>query len=45
MLVVKLMGVEHENVVFHIFPYTSDGKSSTSYFTKPAESITDWDLF
>jgi hypothetical protein len=44
-LAIHLLGVEHDDIVCRLFPYTFLGKSSTWYFSLPAGSITDWDSF
>jgi hypothetical protein len=44
-LSVKLMNVEHEDVVCRLFPYTFEGKSSTWYFSLRQGSITRWNAF
>jgi hypothetical protein len=44
-LAIHILGVEHDDVVCGIFPYTFLGKSSTWYFILPVESIIDWDSF
>jgi hypothetical protein len=45
MLVVRLMNVEHEDVVCRHFPYTFEGKASTWYFYLRQGSITIWNAF
>ena len=45
MLAVRLLDVEHEDVVCRIFPYTFEGKASTWYFSLTAGSITSWNEF
>ena len=45
MLAVRLLDVEHEDVVCRIFPYTFEGKASTWYFSLTAGSITSWKEF
>ena len=40
MLAVRLLDVEHEDVVCRLFPYTFEGKASTWYFSLTAGSIT-----
>jgi hypothetical protein len=44
-LVVNMRGVEHENIVCRLFPYTLEKESSTWYFSLQANSITNWDTF
>jgi hypothetical protein len=44
-LAIRLLGVQHEDVVCRLFPYTFSGKASTWYFNLPAGSITDFDSF
>jgi hypothetical protein len=44
-LVLRLMNVQHENVVCRIFPYTFDNSASTWYFNLPVGSITSWTKF
>jgi hypothetical protein len=45
MLAFNLRGIEHEDVVCRIFPYTFEGEASTWYLSLQANSITDWDTF
>ena len=45
MLAVRLLDVEHEDVVCRLFPYTFEGKASTWYFSLTAGSITSWNEF
>jgi len=40
-LAMHLLGVEHDNVVCKLFPYTFSGKSSTWYFSLHVGSIAD----
>jgi hypothetical protein len=44
-LVVRLMNVQHEDVVCRLFPHTFENKSSTWYFNLAAGSITSWEAF
>jgi len=44
-LAVSLMGVQHEDVVCRLFPYTFEGKTSTWYFALPQGIITRWNDF
>jgi hypothetical protein len=39
------MNVQHEDVVFNIFPYTFENSASTWYFNLPIGSITSWMKF
>jgi hypothetical protein len=39
------MNVEHEDVVYRLFPYTFENKVSTWYYSLPIGSITSWDDF
>ena len=41
-LVVQTLNVEHEYVVFHLFPLTFEGNESTWYFSLVQGSITNW---
>jgi hypothetical protein len=45
MLAVRLMNVQHEDVVCRLFPYTFENKSSTWYFSLAQASITSWNAF
>ena len=45
MLAVRLLDVEHEDVVCRLFPYTFEGKASTWYFSLTTGSITNWNEF
>jgi hypothetical protein len=45
MLVVRLRNVEHEDVVWKIFPYTFEGNASTWYFVQQPQTIISWDRF
>ena len=40
-----LQVVEHEDVVCRLFPHTLKGKAASWYFSLPANSITNWDIF
>jgi hypothetical protein len=44
-LAIKLMNVQHEDVVCRIFPYTFENSASTWYFKLPIGSITSWTKF
>jgi hypothetical protein len=44
-LAIRLMNVQHEDVVCRIFPYTFENSSSTWYFNFPVGSITSWTKF
>jgi hypothetical protein len=44
-LVIRLMNVQHEDVVCRIFPYTFEKSSSTWCFNLPVGSITSWTKF
>jgi hypothetical protein len=44
-LVVKLMNVQHEDIVCRLFPYTFENSASTWYFNLPVGSITSWMKF
>jgi len=39
------MNVQHEDVVYRIFPYTFDNSASTWYFNPSVGSITNWTKF
>jgi hypothetical protein len=45
MLAVRLMNMEHEDVVCRLFPYTFEGKASTWYLCLTQGSITRWNDF
>ena len=45
MLAVRLLHIEHEDVVCRLFPYTFEGKASTWYFSLTVGSITSWNEF
>lgn len=45
MLDIRLLNVEHEDVVCSLFPFTLDGKASTWYFSLTPGSIHSWDYF
>jgi hypothetical protein len=40
-LTIHFLGVEHNDIICRLFPYTFLGKSSTWYFNLPVGSITD----
>jgi hypothetical protein len=44
-LAIRLMNVQHEDVVRRLFPYTFENSSSTWYFNFPVGSITSWTKF
>jgi hypothetical protein len=44
-LVIRLMNVQHEDIVCSIFPYTFENSSSTWYFNLLVGSITSWTKF
>jgi hypothetical protein len=44
-LAIRLMNVQHEDVVCRIFPYTFENSASTWYFNFPVGSITSWTKF
>jgi hypothetical protein len=44
-LAIRLMNVQHEDVVCRIFPYTFENSASTWYFNLPVGSITSWTKF
>ena len=41
----KLMNVEHEDVVCRLFPHTLQGKATKWFFNLAPGSITSWDKF
>ena len=41
----KLMNVEHEDVVCRLFPITLEGKATKWFFNLTPRSITSWDIF
>jgi hypothetical protein len=45
MLVVRLMNVQHEDVVCILFPYTFENRASTWFFSLSQASITSWNAF
>ena len=45
MLSLRLMDVEHEDVVWRLFPYTFFGKASIWFFSLATRSITSWKQF
>jgi hypothetical protein len=44
-LAIRLMNVQHEDVVCRLFPYTFENSASTWYFNLPVGSITSWTKF
>jgi hypothetical protein len=44
-LAIRLMNVQHEDVVCRIFPYTFEKSTSPWYFNLPVGSITSWKKF
>jgi hypothetical protein len=44
-LAIRLMNVQHEDVVCILFPYTFDNLTSTWYFNLPVGSINSWTKF
>jgi hypothetical protein len=44
-LAVKLMNVQHEDIVCRLLPYTFEKSTSTWYFNLPVGSITSWTKF
>jgi hypothetical protein len=44
-LVIRLMNIQHEDVVRRRFPYTFENSASTWYFNFPVGSITSWTKF
>jgi hypothetical protein len=44
-LAIRLMNVQHEDVVCSIFPYTFENSTSTWYFNLRVGSITSWTKF
>ena len=45
MLSLRLMDVQHEDVVYKLFPYTFVRKASTWFFSLTAGSIASWQQF
>lgn len=45
MLAIRILNVEHEDVVCIIFPYTFEGNASTWYFSQHPQTIVSWDKF
>jgi hypothetical protein len=44
-LTIRLMNIQHEDLVCRIFPYTFENSSSTWYFNLSVGSITSWTKF
>jgi hypothetical protein len=44
-LAIRLMNVQHEDVVCRLFPYMFENSASTWYFNLPVGSITSWTKF
>ena len=44
-LVIRMMNVQHEDVVCRVFPYAFENSASTWYFNLPIGSITSWTKF
>ena len=45
MLAIRLRNVEHEDVVYRLFPYTFEGNASTWYFPLQPHTIVSWEKF
>ena len=45
MLAIRLRNVEHEDVVYRLFPYTFEGNASTWYFAQQPHTIVSWEKF
>ena len=45
MLAIRLLNVEHEDVVCRLFPFTFEAKASTWYISETLGSIHSWDDF
>ena len=45
MLSLRLLDVQHEDVVYRLFPYTFVGQDSTWFFSLVAGSIASWQQF
>ena len=45
MLAMSLHGMQHEEVVVILFPYTFQGFAGSWYFSLPSGSIGDWNTF
>ena len=45
MLAIRLRNVEHEDVVYRLFPYTFEGNASTWYFAQHPHTIVSWEKF
>jgi hypothetical protein len=45
MLAIRLLSIEHKDVVCRIFLYTFKGNASTWYFAKQPHTIVSWDKF
>ena len=41
----NLMNVEHEDVVYKLFPHTLQGKATKWFFNLAPRSITSWQMF
>jgi hypothetical protein len=44
-LTIRLMNVQHEDIVWMLFPYNFENSASTWYFKFPVGSITSWMKF
>jgi hypothetical protein len=45
MLAMRLRNVEHEYIVYRLFPYTFEGNASTWYFAQQPHTIVSWENF
>jgi hypothetical protein len=45
MLAIRLMSVEHKDVVCRLFPYNFEGNASTCYFSQQPQTIVSWEKF
>jgi hypothetical protein len=44
-LAIRLMNIQHEDIVCSLFPYTFENSACTWYFNLPVRSITSWTKF
>lgn len=42
MLALRILNVEHKDIVYRLFPFTFEGKASTWYFLLTLGSIHNW---
>ena len=44
-LAIRLVNVQHEDIVYILFPYTFENKEFTWYFSLPTKCIMSWETF